>query len=159
MRVPYMVGLARRPQPALCGSLARPRPMMPVPFAHQGGILSRTSVLDTGADDTVVPDWIAAAIGLDLTVPVLGDQGAFGRSRADQRMLMEIETGLRSILADSTPEIAPGSLNGALASPPAFPGSTTPVGVSVTSFSPRPFGWNVTEVDADGSGLPSASRK
>ena len=67
MRAPYMMGLARRPQPALGGSLVRPRPMMPVLFAHQGGSVTRTSVLDTGADDTVVPDWIAAAIGLDLT--------------------------------------------------------------------------------------------
>ena len=34
MRVPYMVGVARRPQPALGGSLARPRPMMPVQFSQ-----------------------------------------------------------------------------------------------------------------------------
>jgi predicted aspartyl protease len=62
-----MIGLAHRPQPSLGGSLVRPRPMMPVVFAHGGGSVTRTSVLDTGADDTVVPDWIAAAIGLDLT--------------------------------------------------------------------------------------------
>ncbi|MFI5455681.1 MAG: hypothetical protein ACHRXM_09545 [Isosphaerales bacterium] len=67
MRVPYMVGVTRRPQPALGGSLVRPRPMMPVRFAGSGGSLTRTSVLDTGADDTVLPDWIATALGLDLT--------------------------------------------------------------------------------------------
>jgi hypothetical protein len=67
MRVPYMMGVARRPQPALGGSLVRPRPMMPVQFARHGGSVTRTGVLDTGADDTVLPDWIAAAIGLDLT--------------------------------------------------------------------------------------------
>ena len=67
MRVPYMVGVARRPQPALGGSLTRPRPMMPVRFSQPGGSVMRTSVLDTGADDTVLPDWIATALGLDLT--------------------------------------------------------------------------------------------
>jgi hypothetical protein len=67
MRVPYMVGRAQRPQPALGGSLVRPRPMMPVQFSGPGGSVTRTSVLDTGADDTVLPEWIAAAIGLDLT--------------------------------------------------------------------------------------------
>lgn len=36
MRV-AMVGLAHRPQPALAGSVARPRPMTPVRFAHHGG--------------------------------------------------------------------------------------------------------------------------
>jgi len=67
MRIPYMVGVARRPQPALGGRLARPRLMMPVQFSQPGGSVMRTSVLDTGADDTVLPDWIATAIGLDLT--------------------------------------------------------------------------------------------
>jgi hypothetical protein len=69
MRVPYLMGVARRPQPALGGSLLRPRPMMPVQFAVPGSPVTRTSVLDTGADDTVLPDWIAAALGLDLTRP------------------------------------------------------------------------------------------
>ena len=67
MRIPYMVGVASRPQPALGGSLLRPRPMMPVQFGQPGGSLTRTSVLDSGADDTVLPDWIAAALGLNLT--------------------------------------------------------------------------------------------
>lgn len=66
MRIPYMMGVARRPQPALGGSLVRPRPMMPVQFAQRGGAVRRTCVLDNGADHTVLPDWIAAAIGLDL---------------------------------------------------------------------------------------------
>jgi len=67
MRIPYMVGVARQPQPALGGRLTRPRPMMPVQFSQPGGSVMRTSVLDTGADDTVLPDWIATALGLDLT--------------------------------------------------------------------------------------------
>ena len=66
MRVPYMVGVANQPQPALGGSLVRSRPMMPVRFGKPGGALTRTSLLDTGADDTVLPDWIATAVGLDL---------------------------------------------------------------------------------------------
>ncbi len=67
MRIPYMIGVAHRPQPALGGSMVRPRPMMPVRFTQAGGAVTRSSVLDTGADDTVVPDWIAAALGLDLS--------------------------------------------------------------------------------------------
>jgi hypothetical protein len=66
MRIPYMMGVANRPQPALGGSLVRPRPMTPVQFGKPGGALARTSLLDTGADDTVLPDWIATAVGLDL---------------------------------------------------------------------------------------------
>ena len=46
MRIPYMVEVARRPQPALGGRLARPRPMMPVEFSQPGGSVMRTSVLD-----------------------------------------------------------------------------------------------------------------
>jgi hypothetical protein len=67
MRIPYMVGMARRPQPALGGSMMRPRPMMPVRFCCQGASVTRTGIPDTGADDTVLPDWIAAAVGLNLS--------------------------------------------------------------------------------------------
>ena len=67
MRVPYLAGVARRPQPALGGSLLRHRPLMPVQFSQPGSPVTRTSILDSGADDTVLPDWIASALGLDLT--------------------------------------------------------------------------------------------
>ena len=72
---------------------------------------------------------------------------------------MAMETGLLSIVADSTPVMSPGSLNGALASPPAFDGSVSPVGLSATGAAFRPFGKNDAAVDADGCGLHSTSRK
>ena len=40
MRIPYMMGTAHRPQPALGGSLLRPRPMMPVQFSGSGGLIT-----------------------------------------------------------------------------------------------------------------------
>ena len=80
MKVPYMVGVAPRSQPALGGSLLRHRPMMPVQFDRPGGPVTRTSVLDIGADDTVLPDWIAAALGLDLTGAEERPIGMIGRT-------------------------------------------------------------------------------
>jgi len=80
MRIPYMIGVARRPQPALGGGLVRPRPMMPVQFTQSGGSVTRISVLDTGADDTVLPDWIAPAVGLDLTGAEERSIGLAGRT-------------------------------------------------------------------------------
>jgi hypothetical protein len=54
--------------------------MMPVQFAQPGGPVTRTSILDTGADDTVLPDWIAAALGVDLTGVEERPIGLAGRS-------------------------------------------------------------------------------
>jgi hypothetical protein len=75
-----MLGVARRPQPALGGSLTRPRPMMPVLFSHLGRSLMRTSILDTGADDTVLPDWIASALGVQLAGAEERQIGLAGRT-------------------------------------------------------------------------------
>jgi hypothetical protein len=52
---------------------------MPVQFARTSSHLTRTSVLDTAADDTVLPDWIAAALGLDLTGAEEQPIGMMGR--------------------------------------------------------------------------------
>jgi hypothetical protein len=98
MRVPYLVGVARGPQPALGGSLLRPRPMMPVQFARPGSPVTCTSVLDTGADDTVLPDWIAAALGLDLTGAEARPIGMIGRTPLNCRYAsveIQISDGVR----------------------------------------------------------------
>ena len=55
--------------------------MMPVQFAGLGGSVARTSILDSGADDTVLPDWIAAAVGLDLSGVEERPIGLAGSSR------------------------------------------------------------------------------
>jgi hypothetical protein len=54
--------------------------MMPVQFTRPSGTVTCTSALDTGADDTVLPDWIAAAIGLDLTGTEERSIGLAGRT-------------------------------------------------------------------------------
>ena len=98
MRIPYMVGVAGGPQPALGGSLLRPRPMMPVQFARPGSPVTRTSILDTGADDTVLPDWIAVALGLDLTGAEERPIGMVGRTPMRCRYVpveIQISDGVR----------------------------------------------------------------
>jgi hypothetical protein len=64
-----------------------------------------------------------------------------------------METALLSIVADITPTISPGSLNGALANAPDFRGSASPVVLSATDAAFRPLGWNEAAVGAEGSGL------
>jgi hypothetical protein len=49
MRIPYLVGVANRPQPALGGSLVRPRPMMPVPFTSRAGGARRDGMTSRAA--------------------------------------------------------------------------------------------------------------
>lgn len=66
MKVPYLVGRARAPQPSLGGSLLRPRPIMAVRILGPGRSFLRDGLLDTGSDDSMFPAWLAPVIGLDL---------------------------------------------------------------------------------------------
>jgi hypothetical protein len=79
VRVPYLVGRARTPQPSLGGSLQRPRPFLAVRILGPGSSLLRDGLLDTGADDSVFPDWSATVIGLDLAQAEARDIGLAGR--------------------------------------------------------------------------------
>jgi hypothetical protein len=72
--------------------------MMPVQFTLPGGHVTRTSILDTGADDTVLPDWIAAALALDLTGLEERPIGLAGRAPLSCRyapLEIEISDGVR----------------------------------------------------------------
>jgi hypothetical protein len=80
VRVPYLVGKARQPQPSLGGGFLRPRPILAVGIHGPSSSVLRDGVLDTGADDTVFPEWIATAIGLDLGRADQRDVGLVGRS-------------------------------------------------------------------------------
>jgi hypothetical protein len=72
--------------------------MMPVQFAQLGGTVTHTSILDTGAADTVVPDWTAAAIGLDLAGAKELPIGLAGRTPLQYRYApveIQISDGVR----------------------------------------------------------------
>jgi hypothetical protein len=79
VRVPYIVGKARQPQPSLRGGVLRPRPILAVRIAGPNSWVLRDGVLDTGADDTVFPEWVATAVGLDLSQADQRDIGLVGR--------------------------------------------------------------------------------
>jgi hypothetical protein len=79
VRVPYLVGRTRTPQPSLGGSMLRPRPIVAVRIIGPGGSLLRDGLLDTGADDTVFPDWVAKVTGLDLVHAEARSIGLVGR--------------------------------------------------------------------------------
>jgi hypothetical protein len=51
----------------LGGGSVRHRPILAVRLAGPGNFIVRDSLLDTGADETVFEEWIASAIGLDLS--------------------------------------------------------------------------------------------
>src|SRR4051812_22442151 len=98
MRAPYVVGRASSPQPSLGGSLWRPRPILAVRITGPGGSVLRDGVLDTGADDSIFPDWIAGAIGLDLTQAEWRDVALVGRRAVRCHYLpaeLRITDGLR----------------------------------------------------------------
>jgi hypothetical protein len=72
--------------------------MMPVQFAGNGGSVTRTGVLDTGADDTVLPEWVAVAIGLDLSGVAESPIGLAGRTPLRRRYApaeIQISDGVR----------------------------------------------------------------
>ncbi len=85
MRVPYLVGRARTPQPSLGGSLLRPRPILAVRVIGPRSSLLRDGLLETGADDTVFPDWVATLVGLDPAKAEARDIGLAGRKPVTYR--------------------------------------------------------------------------
>jgi hypothetical protein len=74
-------------------------------------------------------------------------------------MLIAIESGLLSIVADSVPATSPGSAKRALANPPAVDGSDSPVEVRVIFAVFLSLGWKDAAVGADRNGLHSVSMK
>jgi hypothetical protein len=80
VRVPYLMGKARNPQPSPGGSVLRPRPILAVRIDGPNSSVLRDGVLDTGADDTIFPEWVATAVGLDLSRADQPDIGLVGRS-------------------------------------------------------------------------------
>jgi hypothetical protein len=70
----------RSPSPvvALDGRLERPRPLLGVTLIGPSGYWWFNALLDTGADDTLFPEWVAARIGVDLTIAPAGTGAGVG---------------------------------------------------------------------------------
>jgi hypothetical protein len=62
-----MPAQVRGPRLTLGGGSIRHRPIIPVRITGPGNFVVQDSLLDTGADETVFEEWIASAIGRDLS--------------------------------------------------------------------------------------------
>jgi hypothetical protein len=67
MRLSYLPAQVRGPRVPLGGGSIRHRPVIPVRITGPRNFVVRDSLLDTGADETVFEEWIASAIGVDLS--------------------------------------------------------------------------------------------
>jgi hypothetical protein len=67
MRFRYDLVPSPQPVASLGGRFVRPRPLVDVSVTGPSSTRLCRALLDSGADDTVFPDWMAAAIGVDLT--------------------------------------------------------------------------------------------
>lgn len=80
MKIPFLVAQAKSPLPSLGGSFLRPRPVFAVRISGPARSLLLDGLLDTGSDDTVFEEWVAAAIGLDLSHAPERQVGLVGRA-------------------------------------------------------------------------------
>src|SRR5262249_34558515 len=81
VKIPYVPGKAKVPQPSLAGGLLRYRPIMAVRISGPGGSWVLDGLLDPGSDGTIFPEWIAPMIGLDLAAAVGHDVALAGRAK------------------------------------------------------------------------------
>ena len=70
MKIAYLAGKAKTPQPSLGGGLVRYRPIMAVRIGGPAGNWILDGLLDPGSDDTIFPEWVAPMIGADLNLAV-----------------------------------------------------------------------------------------
>jgi len=68
VKIHYLAGKAKTPQMTLGGGLIRYRPIMAVRISGPGGSYFLDGLLDTGSDETIFPEWVAAMIGVDLSL-------------------------------------------------------------------------------------------
>jgi hypothetical protein len=80
MKIAYLPGKTKKPQPSLGGAFIRHRPITAVRISGPAGSWILDGLLDTGSDDTVFPEWVATAVGLDLNVAVDHDIHLAGRA-------------------------------------------------------------------------------
>ena len=81
MRVPYLLARAKSALPSLTGSFIRPRPVVAVRISGPRRSVLVDGLLDTGSDDTVFEEWVATAIGVELTHAQERQVGLVGRSK------------------------------------------------------------------------------
>ncbi|MBM4069070.1 MAG: hypothetical protein FJ271_09020 [Planctomycetes bacterium] len=84
MRFSYLSYPVQRPIPALGGRFARSRPVIPVRMSGPAASWLMDGQLDTGADETICEEWVASAIGIDLTNAPRHDVRLVGRTQPVQ---------------------------------------------------------------------------
>ena len=81
MIIPYLVAHAKSPLPSLGGSFLRPPTVLAVRISGPARTLLLDGLLDTGSDDTVFEEWVAVAIGVDLSHAPERQVGLVGRAK------------------------------------------------------------------------------
>src|ERR1700692_4718005 len=80
VKIAYLPGRAKLPQPSLAGALLRHRPITAIRISGPGGSWILDGLLDSGSDDTGFPEWVASVVGLDLNLAVDHDIHLAGRA-------------------------------------------------------------------------------
>ena len=91
MKISYLAGKARKPQPSLHGGTVRHRPIMAVRVTGPSGTWILDGLLDSGSDDTIFPEWVAAIIGVDLTAATEHDIQLAGRGKPIRARFLPIQ--------------------------------------------------------------------
>jgi len=78
MRFSYQSTTHHLPLVSLGGRMERPRPVVAATLIGPARSWCMDSLLDTGADDTVFPEWVAVALGIDLTNAPMGAASGVG---------------------------------------------------------------------------------
>jgi hypothetical protein len=81
VKIVYLPGHAKTPQPSLGGALLRYRPITAIRISGPAGTWILDGLLDSGSDDTIFPEWVAPMIGLDLTAAIEQDIHLAGRGK------------------------------------------------------------------------------
>jgi hypothetical protein len=81
VKIAYLPGRAKLPQPSLAGALLRHRPITAIRISGPGGSWILDGLLDSGSDDTIFPAWVAPMIGVDLAIAIDHDIHLAGRGK------------------------------------------------------------------------------
>ena len=80
MKLAYLSGKAKKPQPSLGGALIRQRPIIAVGISGPAGSWILDGLLDTGSDDTIFPvsySFSTLCFKEPITLPIYRQTGPF----------------------------------------------------------------------------------
>jgi hypothetical protein len=81
VKIGYLPGQAKTPQPSLGGAMLRHGPIMAIRISGPAGTWILDGLLDSGSHDTIFPEWIAPMIGVNLAAAIQHDIHFAGRSK------------------------------------------------------------------------------